>query len=449
MSNRIVRVLWGDLRGDELKKFIFLALGFFCLIGSWWPLKTLKDGIFINLVGAHYLPLAKMLSLALFFPMVLLYSKLVDHFPKQKLIYFFITFYGTIGLLFVYFLQHSTIGVSNPEVGPHRWLGWAFFIFAESFISLMLSLYQSFINDILTPESAKKGYGLIIFGAQFGGFLFTLLGNFLSSDPALYIHRVPVIAFISVILFFVIALVVFVLEHTVDRQQLQGYQEHIEAQNGTSDAAQKTESIGFLEGLRLLFTHSYVAGIFGLIFFQELISTLMGFQMSLLVESTIKDPGLVNKFLFDFALAVQAIACLFGLLGTSFFQRNFGIRFCLTSYPIFLGMFILAYLLNPTLSTIFYVMLIAKALNFAFNQPAKEVLYIPTSRDIKYKSKAWIDMFGLRFAKASGSFFNQFAGAVIAYSGFFALGLISVWAVLGSALGAAFKKTVDNRRIIG
>ena len=446
MSNKIVRVLWGDLHGGELKKFILLALGFFCLIGSWWPLKTLKDGVFINLVGAHYLPLAKILSLALFFPMVLLYSKLVDHFSKQKLIYFFVAFYGSIGLLFVYLLHDPIIGIGNHEVGPQRWLGWAFFIFAESFISLMLSLYQSFINDSLTPESATKGYGLIIFGAQFGGFLFTLLGNFLSSDPALYIERVPLIAFISIAMIFMIAIIVFILGRSVEHEHLQGYQ-HVQHQD--DQQKEKTASIGFLEGLRLLFTHAYVAGIFGLIFFQELISTLMGFQMSLLVEATIKDPGMVNKFLFEFAFAVQAIACLFGLLGTSFFQRNFGIRFCLTSYPIFLGLFIIAYLYSPTLTTIFYVMLIAKALNFAFNQPAKEVLYIPTSRDIKYKSKAWIDMFGLRFAKASGSVFNQFAGAVVAYSGFFALGLITVWAVLASSLGKVFKKTVDNRRIIG
>lgn len=446
MINKMVKILWGDLRGGELKKFLLLALGFFCLIGSWWPLKTIKDSVFINLVGAHYLPLAKMLSLALFFPMVLLYSKLVDHFPKQRLIYFFVVFYGSLGFLFVYFLNDPVIGISNGQTGPQRWLGWAFFIFAESFISLMLSLYQSFINDVLTPESAHKGYGLIIFGAQFGGFLFTLLGSFLSSDPALYIKRVPLIAFISIMMIFVIALVVFILEHSVERKHLQGYQHEVHSQ---SKAHEKESNIGFLEGLRLLVTHGYVAGIFGLIFFQELISTLMGFQMSLLVESTIKDPGLVNKFLFDFAFSVQAIACLFGLLGTSFFQRNFGIRFCLTSYPIFLGVFIFIYILNPTLSTIFYVMLIAKALNFAFNQPAKEVLYIPTSRDIKYKSKAWIDMFGLRFAKASGSFFNQFAGAVISYSGFFALGMIAVWAVLGSSLGRSFKKTVDNRRVIG
>lgn len=445
MFQRVVNTLWGDLRGNELKKFIFLAIGYFFLIGSWWPLKTLKDGIFINIVGPLHLPAAKLASVTLFFPLVLLYSKLVDHFSKEKLIYAFIAIYGTLGLILVYFLNHPTIGLANAEVNPKRIIGWVFFLFSESYITLMLSLYQSFINDVATPESAKKGYGLTIFGAQLGGFLFTLLGNYLSYDATLYAQRAPLIALISVCMFFMIAFIVFMLERFVGKDQLQGYEEAVKKDT----APEKTEAeVGFLDGLKLLLTHSYVAGIFALIFFQELISTMMGFQMSLLVKSTYIDPGLVNKFLFDFALAVQAIACAFGLIGTSFFQRRFGIRFCLIAYPLLLGLFICSYMLRPSLDTIFYVMLIAKALNYAFNQPAKEVLYIPTSRSIKYKSKAWIDMFGLRFAKAAGSVANSMVGPIVTLTGGFALGLIAIWTVLGSVLGNTFRKAVAKNEII-
>lgn len=46
MGYRLIRALWGDLSKEELKKFGLLALGFFFLIGSFWPLKILKDGIF-------------------------------------------------------------------------------------------------------------------------------------------------------------------------------------------------------------------------------------------------------------------------------------------------------------------------------------------------------------------------------------------------------------------
>lgn len=441
MARRIIKALWGDLQGKELGKFLLLALGFFFLIGSFWPLKTLKESIFINLVGPLHLPEVKLASLALFFPLILLYSKFVDIFSKEKMIYLLIGIYSSIGFILVYFLNHPTIGLANQAVGPSRLIGWAFYLFVESYISLMVSLYWSFINDVTTPESAQRGYGLIIFGTQFGGFLFTLLGNYLSYDTTQYANRVPLIAFISICMFLMIAVVVFILKHVVGDEHLSGYQTE-------KPQIQTVEKVGFLDGLKVLITRPYVMGIFGLIFFQELITTIMGFQMSLLVKATYQDPGAVNKFLFEFALAIQSIACLFGFFGTSLFQRTFGITFCLIAFPLLLGVSLITYMIHPALTTIFYVMLIAKALNYALYQPAKEVLYIPTSKNIKYKSKAWIDMFGLRFAKAAGSGINRFVGPIVSLTGGISLVFILVWVGLASIIGKIFKKTTDKNTLI-
>jgi len=442
MFLRIVRLLWGDLSSDELKKFALLGLGFFFFIGSWWPLKTLKDSIFINIVGPIHLPEAKIVSLALFFPLVLLYSKLVDHFSKEKLIYFFIIIYGILGLVLVYFMKHPTIGLANTQTDPYRLLGWCFYLFSESYVSLMLSLYWSFINDITTPEAAKKGYGLIIFGTQFGGLLFTILGNYLSYDAQQYATSAPRIALISISMFFVFGFVVFMLTRLIKREHMTGYVAD------TQSDTEKQGSIGFLEGLKLLLTHPYVMGIFALIFFQEFISTLMGFQLSFLAKATYQEPGLVNKFLFDFALCVQLVACLFAFVGTSFFQRKLGISVSLIAYPALLGLFIISYIIHPTLQTIFYVMLIAKALGYALNQPAKEMLYIPTSKSIKYKSKAWIDMFGMRFAKAAGSGMNRIIGMLTTVIGSSALGMIVVWIICASVMGKVFKRAVNDNKLI-
>lgn len=170
--------------------------------------------------------------------------------------------------------------------------------------------------------------------------------------------------------------------------------------------------------------------------------------MSVLAKITYIEAGIVNKFLFNYALYVQGIACLFGLFGTSFFQRRFGIKFCIVAYPLLLGASILVYLIVPSLTTIFYVMLVAKAINFAFNQPAKEVLYIPTSRNIKYKSKAWSDQFGLRFAKASGSLVNKMFGAMATSSGIVVLCCIGVWSLLANKIGNSFTKAVENNELI-
>ncbi|MFH1832170.1 MAG: Npt1/Npt2 family nucleotide transporter [bacterium] len=439
-ANRIINALWGDLKGEELKKFSLLALGFFFLIGSYWPLKTLKDSIFINIVGQENLPYAKMISLALFFPLVLAYSKLIDHFSKEAMIYGLILFYGILGLAFVAALYHPTIGLQNTQVSSGRLLGWLFFVYVESYISLMVSLYWSFVNDITTPESAKKGYGLIIFGTQLGGFLFILLGHHLSANPENYAQSAPLIVLICVSFFFAIALIIFLLQHVVHAEHLISYEDKHSIQ------AEKETTVGFLDGLKVLVTRPYVAGIFGIIFFHEFTSTIMGYQMFCIAKATYPNAGLFNKFMFDYALAVQGIACLFGLVGTSFFQRRFGIKFCIVAYPVLLGLFILSFIISPTLNSIFCVMLIAKAINFALNQPAKEVLYIPTSKNIKFKSKAWVDMFGMRFAKGIGSMVNKIPSVTLPFV--IVLSIIGLWTGLSNALGNYYQKAVADKKLI-
>ncbi|KKQ32583.1 MAG: Plastidic atp adp transporter [candidate division TM6 bacterium GW2011_GWF2_37_49] len=438
--DKLIKILWGELHGKELLKFGLLSLGFFFLIGSYWPLKTLKDSVFINIVGPAYLPLVKILSLALFFPIVLLYSKLVDIWSKEKIIYSVVLIYGVLGFVIVYFLGHPTIGVANTVPGANRLLGWFLYVFVESFISLMVSLYWSFINDITTPESAKKGYGMIAFGTQLGGFLFTLFGNYLAYDETKYTTTVPKIALISVLMFFLIALVVFIVEKVTPRNELESY--------GHLVKPETKERVGFWDGLQIILTRPYVLGIFGIIFFQEFVTTILGLQMSLLAKFTYADPGLLNKFYFNFSMWVQIIACLFALLGTSYFQRRFGIKFCLVTFPLLLGGVIIGYVIHPTLATITYVMLIAKSLNYALNQPAKEVLYIPTTKSVKFKSKAWIDMFGMRFGKASGSSVSNLFGGVVGLTGGVTLCSIFVWVIVSTVVGNMFKKVVDNREII-
>lgn len=443
MINSVIRLLWGDLKGDELKKFLMLATGFFFLIGPYWLLKILKESIFVNTVGPAHEPIVKILSLILSLPLVLLYSKLVDLLSREKLFYFLVAFYGTLGLVFVYFFYHPTIGLANPVPNTSRLLGWFFFLYVDSYISLMLSMYWSFINDITTPESANKGYGLIIFGSQLGGLTFMILGNLLSSDASRYATNAPLIGLIAICCIFIMAPIIYMLHKFVNKNTLKSYQENTDLK-----IKEKKEVVGFLDGLKVILTTPYVVGIFSLIFFHEVVSTIMNYQMIWLSTVTYKDPGLVHKFLFNYGLAVQAIACCFALIGTSFFQRRFGITFCIVAYPLLLGASIVSYLINPSLQTIFYVMLIAKAINFAFNQPAKEVLYIPTSKDIKFKSKAWVDMFGMRFAKGAGSMVNKLAGQALGVTGCIVIGCIGIWVVLANIIGKYFQKAVNEKRVI-
>ena len=443
MMHRLIRALWGDFSREEFKKFGLLSLGFFILIGSFWPLKIIKDVIFINMVGSAHQPTAKILSLIIFFPLVLIFSRLVDYFSKERLIYFFVALFGGIGLLFAYLFSDPVIGVANMSQGTGRILGWAFYLFAESYISIMVSLYWAFINDVTTPESAKKGYGFLIFGSQLGAVVFISVGNFLSRDASLYATRIPIIAFMSVIAFFFLAVVVFILTRVVKKEEMIGY---------SGGSSVEKESVGFWDGLKVLLKFPYVSGIFGMVFLHEVATALMHYQMLRTVEFTYianGGQGLVSRFMFDFTLVMQGISCLFALFGTSYFQRKLGVRGCLIAYPLLLGIGIVLFLFNPTLIFITGVIVIAKGINYVLNQPAKEMLYIPTTRAIKYKAKAWIDMFGLRSAKMSGALVNKTIGIASRVAGGFSLVIVVFWLILARSIGHKYNKVVEKGDRIG
>src|SRR5258708_7376704 len=104
--NRIVHFLWGEFKPAEIRKFSLLSMTFFLIIGSYWMLRPLKDAIFMSVVGAEFIPRAKMLSLLVAFPLVLIYSRLVDFLPRHRLFYVLCTLYGSIALIFSWVMAH-------------------------------------------------------------------------------------------------------------------------------------------------------------------------------------------------------------------------------------------------------------------------------------------------------------------------------------------------------
>eukprot|EP01035_Chromulina_nebulosa_P017245 gene17245-22773_t len=57
-------------------------------------------------------------------------------------------------------------GLSSPDRGPHRLIGWLCYFTVEAYGSLMVALFWSFTNSVMDLEQAKGAYGLIIAIAQ-------------------------------------------------------------------------------------------------------------------------------------------------------------------------------------------------------------------------------------------------------------------------------------------
>ena len=110
-----------------------------------------------------------------------------------------------------------------------------------------------------------------------------------------------------------------------------------------------------------------------------------------------------TAFMGLFGQATNTLSFLLSFFGTSAIIRKLGLRTTLLLFPSICLLTIIIVRMNPTLNVVFAAMMILKANSYALNNPTKEMLYQPTSSNVKYKAKSWIDIFGARGSKALGS----------------------------------------------
>ncbi len=453
MLERIATTLLGKFESkEEVKKFVILGLLFGLIIGTYWALRPIKDSIFGAVVGIDYQPVAKWLSLLVIFPLVIAYGKLIDKYPRQKVFYILTSIYAVAALIFAYFFSHPVYGITAGAADPSRIIGWLWYVYVESFGSLIVALFWAFSTDITTEDSARRGFPLISLFGQTGNILGPLLFN---AKRWGFAHSGPIVAMAGV-LTFCMALVMWIFMRVVSKEQLQGYQVA-----GDTKEKEKEEEPGFLEGLKLLVTQPYLLGIFLIITIYEIIVTVFDFHFKAMAKAAFPIEVDNAAYLTQYAVTTGIVATLCVLFGINNIQRRLGMTASLIMLPLIVAVGVLGLKFNPTLGVAFWIMVIAKAVNYALNQPTMKQLYIPTTKDTKYKSQAWIEMFGGRGSKAIGSGINGFRllfkskyGAAVGISMFLTMssvisfGLIVAWLFVVVFVSGTYTKAIKEKRVV-
>ncbi|MFA5144330.1 MAG: Npt1/Npt2 family nucleotide transporter [Candidatus Omnitrophota bacterium] len=405
MIKRFLAKWYGNFTREELIRTLLLGTAFALIIGTYWTLRPLKDALFKACIigeGVHKdaspLALAKMLSVAVLIPLVMLYSRLVDKFKRQSLFYIIGGVMVCGLLIFSFLFNHPTLGLDNKVASTSRWLGWAWYVFVEAYGSLFIALFWAYASDSIDAECAKKSFFLIVMFGQFGG----ILGPQSTDLPALLGFRncAPLVAFCAVNT----VIIVMIIRQFALRLARQSAT--IPATEAPLPKGKKEGGAGFIEGLRLLVTDKYLLGIFLVISFYEIIVTIFDFNFKRLAfQSAVGDVS-TARLLGDFGTAVNAVSFICLALGIGNVQRRLGMKTALCAMPIIIGIMVVGFKLSPSVHILFWIMVAGKALNYALNSPSLKQLYIPTSQAAKYKAQAWIEMFGSRSAKACGSGVN-------------------------------------------
>lgn len=445
---QIFRTLWGDLTNQEFKKFGIMASALAFIICCYAMTRPLKDALLTSLVGVQWLPYAKMLSVIVSVFVVLFYGKLVDKFEKHKLFYILCPFYSLLFISLSFFASNTNLNLITensflyPLISwiPGEIVGWISYVSIES-SSILIALFWSFVASTTSVESAKKGYGFMFFVTEIGAI----------GGPLIVINFVekfgsPLLLGFAGVLLLIVPLIIKYFIQTIP------------ADPTIQEVAPKAKT-GFLEGLKILTTRPYVMGIFVVSSIYEVVATILDQQMKFIAAEFYPRDALA-AFVAKNVLGFNGLALLFALVGTSFFMRKFGLRFCLIAFPSMIGIIISGILLTNNFGIsqyqimwIFFASLIViKGLNYALNNPTKEVMYIPTSKDVKFKAKSWIDVFGNRTTKSMGSgvvaTFKSSIPNLFLYGSLISLGVVGFWIFIAFFVGKKFHRLQEDKSII-
>ncbi len=454
----LCRFNFGVFETDEFKKFLKLGLIFALIIGVYWTLRPLKDAIFIQLVDKLHLPYAKTVSVIALLPLVMFYTKLLEKTSRERMLKILPTFYGLSVLGFalaMFFVQASSETIANRTAFAYwgtKCLGYLWYVFVESFGSLVVALFWAFAADTTDPTSAKRGFPLVVAIGQMGGILSPYGIGGLPHRLGLTTDTLSM-TLLGALILLIVPLVSYFLK-TTPPHLLKAFQGHNEKKE---EAKQEP---GFLEGLKLMLKHRYLLGIFAANFIYEVIVTVFDFNFKVAASSEYSGVAL-SHFLSLYGSSVNIVSLLCLLLGISNVTRFLGVGIALAAMPVIVGLALFGFLSASSLTFLFALMVGSKAVNYALNGPALKQLYIPTTPDVRFKAQAWIETFGSRASKEAGSIFNmllkplqtsfgQLAGRsyYLMLSGALGFPLLVLWFIIAIFLGKTFKKAIDSKNVV-
>ncbi len=435
MSNALKRVM--DIRREEWPLALLMFGYFFLVITSFWILKPIKKSLFIGfyqadgfrladwaMTAAQAELLAKVLNMGVALVAVTVFSFLARRWHRQQLTAIFSVFF-----MICYGLYSLTIN------HPGDLQVWSFYLFGDLFSTLMVATFFAFLNDSVTSDRAKRLYGLVGMGGVTGG-------AFGSTFVRVWIDEIPRSGWLLICLGIaaVIVLLAAAAGRIIDRQNW--------AATPPEPAGRPEAPAGgnpALEGARLVFRSRYLLAIVAIVGLYEVVSQVMDFQFTATVAHYLEGDAIGRHFSTVYAIT-NITAMVVQLFLTSFIMTRFGLSAALAVLPIAILLGSAGFLVVPILWMGSLLNTTDNGFSYSINQSAKEALYVPTTREEKYKAKAFIDMFVQRFAKvlaigvslAITTYFSEFSA--VRYLGFFTLAVVVVWLIAVRYAGRRFRE---------
>jgi AAA family ATP:ADP antiporter len=416
-KSRLERSLsvFADVRAGEGIGLLLMTLNVFVILGGYNLLKPARDALAISEGGAIGKAYSSAIQALLLMGVVPVYGWLASRVPRIRLITITSLFLAS-NLLVFYVLGRA--GVRE---------GLVFFIWIGIYNVFIVSQFWSFAADLYTEGQGRRLFPMIGVGASLGAWLGA------AAVPALvgWLDFTPyTLMLIGAALLIVSLLITRIVNGRETRRQ------EPEARQA------EQQPLGTEGGFALVFKDRYLFWIAVLIVLLNAVNTTGGFLLDRLVEarafemfgadaSRLADRRQwMTSFSGSLFATVNLVSFLLQLFVTSRVMRYMGVRGALFILPVLALVNYSIVAVAPMLAIVRLGKIMENATDYSIQNTIRQALFLPTTREAKYKAKAAIDTFFTRF--------GDLLQAAIVFSGV-AIGLgISGFAWLNASLTVAW-----------
>jgi AAA family ATP:ADP antiporter len=475
--------LFTDVRAGEGANVVILAVNVFILLTAYSMMKPLRSGLILGEKGPEFTAYMSAAMAFLLIPVIAGSGKLADRFPRRRLINVVTLFFAACCVAF--FLA----GTGGIQIGI------AFFIWIGIFSVMIIAQFWGFANDLYTNEEGERLFPVVAIGAAAGAAAGSAVVGEMIAPFGLYLPMLFAGALLVLSL---------LLTNWVDRRERQRTEGTVDPGSSTAFAPAATGEFrmdtGEFKNLRealkealekeargeatdlgppketpaepetasgrgafaLVFRTRYLLYIAILILLVNWVNTngqnLLGFLITDTANSVVESgavggmdvPEYIGSFYADFEKWVNISVLVIQMFLVSRIIKYLGVHVGLMILPLIaLGSYALI-AVYPLLEYVRWAKTAENATDYSLQNTVQNALFLPTTREQKYKAKQVTDSFSKRFGDTLAALtvfvVVNLLGTNIRFFALLNIGLVLAWLVVAYRIGREYKELVRTGR---
>lgn len=431
--NAIERLVGADVHPGEWPTVILLIIDLFLLLTAYYVLKVVREPLILINGGAVSRSYARGAQALVLLAAIPAYSALADRVDPSRLVNWITGFFAACLVVFPIL---STLGVS---------VGFAFFVWLGIFSTLAIAQFWSLANDLFSEDEGKRLFPLVATGGTLGA----IVGSQISA------RAIGLAGPLNLMLIAAGMLVACIALTTMAHRRAARARDARQVAPAAPPPPPPASGDDGPGGFSLVLRDPYLLLIGLAVIALNLVNTSGDYILAEVVSrhasalaAGAADPDAVRQrvigtFYGDFQTAVSLLTAAIQIFLVARTFKLVGIRGSLFILPLIAVSGYGLFALLPLLGVIYVVKVIENSTDYSLQNTIQQALFLPTSRDAKYKGKATTDTFFVRVGDLASTglvFVGVHVGLGVVGFSFANLVIALVWVGLAALLARGYRR---------